>query len=167
VRLSNGQTGYVHKAFLVPVERQEEGGPMVGADDVPVAKSDAPVAQGAEPAEIVPAEPAARAEAAPNNEENDQPRSGDEPSGKEPLERVVESLQAEVGRLLEVTGKIQGGSVGAEPTPTPVWGDIAAVDATESGSLLGVSIVSLVAGFALGAIYGRRQERGRRTRVRF
>jgi hypothetical protein len=80
---------------------------------------------------------------------------------------MVESLQAEVERLLEVTGKIQGGPPGPQPTPTPVWGDITAVDATESGSLLGVSIVSLVAGFALGAIYGRRQERGRRTRVRF
>jgi hypothetical protein len=44
---------------------------------------------------------------------------------------------------------------------------ITPVDASESGSLLGLSIIGLVAGFILGMIYGRRQERGRRTRVRF
>jgi hypothetical protein len=129
-----------------------------------VAGNNPPVEQQPAPAGIDPAKPVAGAVGPALVE---RPRSSDEPSGKEPVERLVESLQAEVERLLEVTGKIQGDPVGAEATPTPVWGDITAVDATESGSLLGVSIVSLVAGFALGAIYGRRQERGRRTRVRF
>jgi hypothetical protein len=88
-----------------------------------------------------------------------------EPAGQRRLEHLVESLRADVKQLAEAMR--DSGSVASAPPATPVRVGVTTVDATESGSLLGLSIIGLVAGFILGAIYGRRQERGRRTRVRF
>lgn len=161
IRLPNGQSGYVHKAFLVPTEVQQPV-PPVATDNEAEVESGAVVSDAGD-AGTRPAEPTAGEEATDPDRGSATPAVGDERAEEENLERLVESLQADVKRLLEV----QASPVVPEPTPTPVWAGVTAVDATESGSLLGLSIIGLVAGFVLGTIYGRRQERGRRTRVRF
>jgi hypothetical protein len=160
IRTREGETGYVHKAFVVPLDPEEEA-------RLP-AESDSEVVAGTNPVETAPAAAADAARAAGSGSGSEMLAANrDVLSGQQRLERLVESLQADVKRLLE-TNRQQGSSlVASGPAPTPVSVGVTAVDATESGSLLGLSIVGLVAGFVLGTIYGRRQERGRRTRVRF
>lgn len=160
IRTPDGQIGYVHKAFVVPLETEEAAAPPPEAEGEPASSGEVEAAPEEVPSEPGPGGTADRETGAPD---------GDVMAGQRRLERLVEGLQEDVGKLLEIARQRSDvrAAVRPTPTPTPLLVGITPVDATESGSLLGLSIIGLVAGFILGMIYGRRQERGRRTRVRF
>jgi hypothetical protein len=158
VRTAAGEIGYVHKAFLVPLE-PEEAAP-------PAEESGSEKVSGSEELDAVPATPVPE-QAVEGEAAGERPAApSDVLAGQQRLERLVESLRADVKQLADAVRE-RGSVAISEPAATPMRVGVTAVDATDSGSLLGLSIIGLVAGFVLGAIYGRRQERGRRTRVRF
>ena len=161
VRIPSGEKGYVHGNFLdlaagarlpeTEAPAQAESSVATHAENPPRV---AEVAVGA-----AAAEPAASAVVTPVPTP---PVAVPTPSAAN-----IAGLQADVQRLLRLTkevhdelaapprlGSTNGNAVGYDQTPDP-------------GPILALAGAGLVLGFMLGTVYGRRQERNRRTRVRF
>jgi pyruvate/2-oxoglutarate dehydrogenase complex dihydrolipoamide acyltransferase (E2) component len=156
VRTADGRSGYVHAAFLrlsgdaAALEGgRAETAPAPSAATVPAAANAAEVQAQVEPTPTpAAAHPAAAA-----------------------LPAVAdggEELRTDVKRILRLTEELRdrmGEARGSEGVPPP------ALDASERAlgvaSTLALSGIGLLCGFIVGSFYGRRQERNRRTRVRF
>lgn len=176
VRTTSGETGYVHSYFLEyppgtqlaelePIERTEQ------EDDTPVTGSEEPTA---------PAEPAPTAEVEAEAEREKQ-LEAEAASLREPLaappptgpgqtsetERTPANLKADLERLLDLTEKLHE-ELAVQPEAKARRDP--AFSFTEPpgvGPALALAGAGLLLGFMLGTFYGRRQERNRRTRVRF
>jgi hypothetical protein len=159
IRTPAGEAGYVHKAFVVPLEAEETSQPPAAGRGVtpPGNVATGPGAKTSEEGSAV------------AGESEDQAQREDVLAGQRRIERLIEDVREDVKQLADLVQQKEShpGTARPTPTPTPLVVGATPAGAAENGSLLGLSIMGLVAGFVLGTIYGRRQERGRRTRVRF
>lgn len=85
------------------------------------------------------------------------------PAGTGTPEDEASDLRADLQRLLRLTEEVRNQLTVPPPAPPP----IEQTQPPDLASTLALAGAGLVLGFLIGTVYGRRQERNRRTRVRF
>lgn len=177
VRTASGQVGYVHSNFLaLPSEASSAATaevPRVHPTAAPTARPTARTDSGALNA-ATEKNKALEAQVAALQEEltalKSRPAAPPEPA---PTAASAESdaLRAELKRLTAaVEGLKQHEGAGAPPIEAPAAPGVAPSEPPERGvasTALLLGAVGLLIGWLLGAAYGRNQERGRRSRIRF
>jgi hypothetical protein len=186
VHLSGGQSGYVHAAFLfyadgqpVLVATTPTSGPAAAATAAPTMAVPATVAP--TPSRAVPAAAGAAAPPAAVAEAGDLKQANSQLAAEvESLKREVETLRrnpsagpadgddvvalrAEVRRLADITDalrtRLDSPSSGALPlTGEEPWG---------TSTVVVLAGCALIVGWLVGGVLARREERGRRNRIRF
>lgn len=166
VRTASGERGYVHIAFLelpggatvprlTPPETQAAISPSPTA---PAAGGSAPAPEG-----NVPARP--QEEIAAQHPQLAKPSPP--PAGRAEAGPPADDLRADMQRLLHLTEEVHRHVVQQRAQVPPAEVPVAASDAPGVASTLALAGAGLLVGFLIGTVYGRRQERGQRTRVRF
>jgi hypothetical protein len=157
VRIPSGEEGYVHGNFLdLPAGAQLSGTEEPAA---PAESSEPTHAESPPPAVDVAVDVASEQPAAPMIPAPAPPAT--------PSVGDLAGLQADVQRLLRLTEEVHD-ELATPPTLGPTNGSAVGYDQTpDPGPILALAGAGLVLGFMLGTVYGRRQERNRRTRVRF
>lgn len=162
VRIPSGEKGYVHGNFLglpagVQLPETQEAPAQVQSSPPTHAENPPPAAEVA--VAVAPVQPAAAAEVTPVPTIS--------AAAPTPSAADLAGLQADLRRLLRLTKEVRD-ELAAPPTLGPPNGNAAGYDQTpDPGPILALAGAGLVLGFMLGTVYGRRQERNRRTRVRF
>ena len=162
VRVRSGEKGYVHGNFLdlpagVQLPETAEAPTKAESSEPTHAENTPPAAEVA--VDVTPMRPAAAAAVTPVPTP---PAVVPTPSAAD-----IAGLQADVQRLLRLTKEVHD-ELAAPPTLGATNGDAVGYDQTpDPGPILALAGAGLVLGFMLGTVYGRRQERNRRTRVRF
>ncbi|GIW40625.1 MAG: hypothetical protein KatS3mg076_1202 [Candidatus Binatia bacterium] len=148
VRTSQGQEGYMHGLYLV----YGDGRPVLGAAAVPPGKP-TPAA----------AENSSRSDELASRIEEIRGRLDallERPSAKDELD----ALRVEVRRLADVTEALRSR---LDPSSSEPLTPGLAPGRWSSTALFGVALGALVFGWVVGGAVARRQERSRRSRIRF
>ncbi len=145
VILESGERGYVNAAFI----------DLAPGATIPAA---APAAMAVETPEATPEPTATTVPAAP-------PAIDRELAA---LRERLASLEASVGHAATPAANVrsEGGEGAAEPPP-PVPAMVEPPATLDVGPSLALAGVGFLVGFLIGTLYGQRQERNRRSRVRF
>lgn len=163
IRTPAGRTGYVHKTFL-----ELPGGADEASQETPRVESTSRAAA-AETGQALEVE-ALAVESTPRVEPPERsPTPADAPPptlmGSDGNGR--DELLVDVKRILRLTEEMHEELAGRSPADAPGAPMNDGTQAPGVASTLALSGIGLLFGFLLGSVYGRRQERNRRSRVRF
>jgi Bacterial SH3 domain len=170
VRLPSGETGYVHIGYLelpagvsIPrIEATPEAAQTAAANPTATATP----AGEATPVDSLAALQAENAELRARLAalQMGTPSAGEATPAASPGSGDV---NADLQRLIRLTEEIRGELALRDAQKTPAAPPIDATEPPGQAATLALAGAGLVFGFVLGTAYGRRQERNRRTRVRF
>jgi uncharacterized protein YraI len=153
VELASGQKGYIHAAYLA----------LPAGADVPTVGLE-PTAAAETPGQTATPDAAA---AGATSEPGQTPQA---PAVEARLEQALDRIRALESALVTPSPAAEVRLADATPVPlgfdtSPPGDDFS--DLREIAPALALAGVGFLAGFVLGAAYGQRQERNRRSRVRF
>ncbi len=166
VRTASGERGYVHVAFLdlpagATLPHVTPPGP---AATIPPSATASGASSGA-------AAPEGTAQARPEEEiaapRPQLARPSPTAAGRVEAAAPTDDVRADLQRLLHLTEELHRHVVQQSAQSPPAGVPVPASEAPGVAATLALAGAGLLVGFLIGAAYGRRQERGQRTRVRF